>query len=227
MNMISLKNVWYKYSNSREWVLKNISISFRTKEITVLLGPNGSGKTTLMKIGSLIYKPVKGSVYIDDKDYWSLDDHEKLIIRRTIVYVHEKPVILRGSVVDNIIYGLRLRGFDKREAVEKAFEVLKELEIEELAYRDASQLSAGQSQLISLARALILKPQIMFLDEPFSHLDKNKRTKLINILRRVKEEDRGVVISIHEESLVEKISPDNLIEIENGEIINIKTSQKI
>lgn len=224
MNIISLKNIYYKYSQSKEWTLENISICFKKGEITIILGPNGSGKTTLMKIASLIYKPIKGDVYVDDKNYWSLNESEKLLIRRMITYVHEKAVILKGSVIDNIIYGLRIRGMDKGSAIKKAIEILKELEINDILHKNASELSAGQSQIISLARALVLEPLFLFIDEPFSHLDKSKKMKVIDILKRIKKE-RGIIISLHEESLVEKISPDNLVEIENGRIVNIKTFQ--
>jgi ABC-type multidrug transport system ATPase subunit len=224
LNIISLKNIYYKYSQSKEWTLENISICFKKGEITIILGPNGSGKTTLMKIASLIYKPIKGDVYVDDKNYWSLNESEKLLIRRMITYVHEKAVILKGSVIDNIIYGLRIRGMDKGSAIKKAIEILKELEINDILHKNASELSAGQSQIISLARALVLEPLFLFIDEPFSHLDKSKKMKVIDILKRIKKE-RGIIISLHEESLVEKISPDNLVEIENGRIVNIKTFQ--
>ncbi|MCC6014013.1 MAG: ATP-binding cassette domain-containing protein [Candidatus Verstraetearchaeota archaeon] len=224
MNIISLKNIYYKYSQSKEWTLENISICFKKGEITIILGPNGSGKTTLMKIASLIYKPIKGDVYVDNKNYWSLEESEKLLIRRKITYVHEKAVILKGSVIDNIIYGLRIRGMDKESAIKKAIEILNELEINDILHKNALELSAGQSQIISLARALVLEPLFLFIDEPFSHLDKSKKMKVIDILKRIKKE-RGIIISLHEESLVEKISPDNLVEIENGRIVNIKTFQ--
>jgi ABC-type multidrug transport system ATPase subunit len=225
LNIISLKNIYYKYSQSKEWTLENISTCFKKGEITIILGPNGSGKTTLMKIASLIYKPIKGDVYVDDKNYWSLNESEKLLIRRMITYVHEKTVILKGSVIDNIIYGLRIRGMDKGSAIKKAIEILKELEINDILHKNASELSAGQSQMISLSRALVLEPLFLFIDEPFSHLDKNKKMKVIDILKKIKKEERGIIISLHEESLVEKISPDNLVEIENGRIVNIKTFQ--
>jgi ABC-type multidrug transport system ATPase subunit len=225
LNIISLKNIYYKYSQSKEWTLENISICFKKGEITIILGPNGSGKTTLMKIASLIYKPIKGDVYVDDKNYWSLEESEKLLIRRMITYVHEKAVILKGSVIDNIIYGLRIRGMDKESAIKKAIEILNELEINDILYKNALELSAGQSQMISLARALVLEPLFLFIDEPFSHLDKSKKMKVIDILKRIKKEERGIIISLHEESLVEKISPDNLVEIENGRIVSIKTFQ--
>jgi len=224
LNIISLKNIYYKYSQSKEWTLENISICFKKGEITIILGPNGSGKTTLMKIASLIYKPIKGDVYVDNKNYWSLEESEKLLIRRKITYVHEKAVILKGSVIDNIIYGLRIRGMDKESAIKKAIEILNELEINDILHKNALELSAGQSQIISLARALVLEPLFLFIDEPFSHLDKSKKMKVIDILKRIKKE-RGIIISLHEESLVEKISPDNLVEIENGRIVNIKTFQ--
>lgn len=216
-----MRDVWYRYPGARDWTLRSISIEYRPGTMTVLLGPNGSGKTTLMKVSSFIYRPHRGSVYIDERDFWSLEESERLSVRRRVVYVHERPIMIRGSVLDNIVYGLRLRGVDSGEAYRRALEVLRDLEISDIAYRDARETSAGQAQLVSIARALVVDPEIVFLDEPFSHLDRTRRQRLIEILREKRRSGLGLVVSLHEESLIERLAPDNIVVIENGVIADI------
>ena len=213
---IRLKNIWFRYPGIDKWVLENISYEFREKMIYVVVGPNGSGKTTLFKIASLIYKPLKGSVFTWDKDFWRLKDKEALIFRRKIVYVHEKPVLLHGSVLYNIAYGLMIRGYSKEDAFRKARDYMNELGLTYLLDKNVNKLSAGEAQLISLARALILEPRMIFLDEPLAHIDIEKRKIVLDIIYRLKER-AGIAIATHDIYLAYKLA-DEIISIENGKI---------
>lgn len=213
---IRLKNVWFRYPGMDKWVLENISYEFREKSIYVFVGPNGSGKTTLFKISSLIYKPLKGSVLTWDRDYWRLKDKEALIFRRKIVYVHEKPVLLHGSVLYNIAYGLMIRGYSKEDAFRKARGYMNEHGLTYLLDKNVNELSAGEAQLVSLARALILEPRMIFLDEPLAHIDIEKRKIVLDIIYRLKER-AGIAIATHDIYLAYMLA-DEIISIENGKI---------
>ena len=213
---IRLKNIWFRYPGMDKWVLENISYEFKEKNIYVIVGPNGSGKTTLFKIASLIYKPLKGSVFTWDRDFWRLKDKEALIFRRKIVYVHEKPVLLHGSVLYNIAYGLMIRGYSKEDAFKKARDYMNELGLTYLLDKNVNKLSAGEAQLISLARALILEPRMIFLDEPLAHIDIEKRKIVLDIIYRLKER-AGIAIATHDIYLAYKLA-DEIISIENGKI---------
>jgi len=118
--MIKLVDVWFRYPKRKEWILKGITTSFKPGETNIIMGANGSGKTTLLKIAALLYKPCKGKVLVDGKNFWELDKNKRLLLRRKIVYVHEKPILLRGSVIYNIAYGLILRGIKVDKAIWKA-----------------------------------------------------------------------------------------------------------
>lgn len=213
--MIELKNVWFSYIED-EYVLRDINLSFN-RGVTIVMGPNGSGKTTLLKIASLIYRATKGQVIVDGIDYWSLSEGEKLKIRRRVVYVHEKPTLLRGSVIENVAYGLTLRGIDDEEAKRRALGVMEKLGIAHLANkRDANKLSAGEKQLIAIARALILNPQYLILDEPLANLHMAKRKSVIDLLKELKSE-AVIVISSHDPMPLLGIA-DRIVTLEEGVI---------
>ena len=185
--MIKLDDVWYKYPKSDFWVLKNVSLTLPGKGLYFLLGPNGSGKTTLLKIMGLLYKPQKGTIQICGKTVDWKSNVDKL--RRCTIYVHETPVMFRGTVRRNIEYPLLIRGVVRREQVEKTARLFG---IEPLLDKPARNLSRGQQQLVALARALAPKPKILLLDEPFSHLGWNLRKRVIDIIMRYS--DKALVL---------------------------------
>jgi len=217
--MIELVDIWFRYSSKGEWVLKGISISFKQQETCIVMGANGSGKTTLLKVAALLYKPCKGKVLVDGESFWELDRNRRLSLRRKVVYVHEKPILLRGSVIYNIAYGLVIRGVKVDEAVWKAERVLNELGIAYLANRDSKSLSIGEAQLISIMRALVLEPKIAFLDEPFAHLDRQKRKKLVELLELFKSRGTGFVITTHNDVVLKDLSIDRTFILENGRLV--------
>ncbi|MEM1526328.1 MAG: ATP-binding cassette domain-containing protein [Ignisphaera sp.] len=216
--IIELNNVWHRYEGSKKWILREVSVIFREGEAVLITGHNGSGKTTLLKIASFILKPLRGKIYVDKQDFWRLSEEDKLRIRRNIVYVHEKPIMLKGSVVYNVAYPLLLRGCLDDEALEKAMYVLKKLGAEDLAEIDARKLSAGQMQLISIARALILGPKIVFLDEPFAHLDVEKQELIVKVIKEEVSNGNGIVITTHTNHIEYK-DLDRIIVMKDGMII--------
>ncbi|MEM0489810.1 MAG: ATP-binding cassette domain-containing protein [Ignisphaera sp.] len=214
---IELNNVYYRYD--KEWVLENISVVFRTNEVVHIVGSNGSGKTTLMKIASLIYRPTKGYVITNGKDFWKLDEKTRTMIRRHVVYVHEKPILIKGSVIDNIIFGLTLRGINKDKAIGIARDMLDRLGIANLSDHPVHKLSIGLAQLVAIARALVVQPQMLFLDESFANLDEEKKRKIIEILSDLREEGVGIVIASHIENITD-IGIDRKIFLRNGKLVS-------
>jgi len=210
--LIELKSVWFKYD--KRWVLRDVNIAFKRGTIVVITGPNGSGKTTLMKVAGLIYKPTRGEVLYNGVNIWFLPKQERLKMGRNVVYVHETPILLRGTVKDNLTYGLKLRGYSEDRMREEVESIVESLRLRSLLDKRASELSAGQSQLVAIARALIVKPQILLLDEPFAHLDKEKRSIVSTLLRKcAKEKSMGIVLATHDEHLARQLT-DSVVDIE-------------
>ncbi|MCC6057381.1 MAG: ABC transporter ATP-binding protein [Desulfurococcaceae archaeon] len=219
---IELKNIWYSY-DSYTYVLKDVNLVLREPGLYVVVGPNGSGKTTLLKILSLIIKPSKGSVLINGRDFWVLGDDEKSLIRKSIVYVHDKPVLLRGSVRYNVELGLRLRG-EKRGG--EVLEYISRYGLREVLDKPVNKLSAGQAKAMTIVRALILKPKILALDEPFTFLDNTKVKLLIEDIQRIVRDGGIVVIATHYMYRdLEDISK-NVIEVVNGEVATLSSVKK-
>ncbi len=212
--MIELRSVWFKYD--KRWVLRDVNIAFKRGTIVVIIGPNGSGKTTLMKVAGLIYKPTRGEVLYNGVNVWSLPKQKRLEARRHVVYVHETPILLRGTVRDNLTYGLKIRGYSEDRIEEEVESIVESLRLRSLLDKKTGELSAGQSQLVAIARALVVKPQVLFLDEPFAHLDREKRSIVSTLLREyARGRGMGIVLATHDEYLAEQLA-DNVVNI--GEI---------
>jgi len=127
-------------------------------ETVEIVGPNGCGKTTLLR--------VLGGI---ESDYSGICKIEVPLPKRC--YVHQRPYLFRGSSLSNVSYGLRVRGMRTREATEVAEDALHALGIYEQRNADARNLSGGEQRRVAVARALVLKPALLLLDEPFAELD--------------------------------------------------------
>jgi len=187
---------------------------FRCGEAVLIRGPNGSGKTTLLKIASLIYRPTSGRVYADGLDFWELGEGDRISIKRRVAYVHDRPIMLRGSVEYNITYGLWIRGIGGVEARERCWGVMEELGIESLAGASAYSLSAGQTHLVAIARALAVEPEIIFLDEPFTYLDSRRKSLLVEALRKRRISGHGLVIVSHDVEAAMGVGIDRVVDME-------------
>lgn len=174
--MIRLINVWYFYESTP--AVKGLNLTLND-DVVYIIGPNASGKTTIMKLLSLIYPPTKGKVLYNEENPWQ-DEKLLLKLRKRVVYVHEKPILLRGTVIDNVVLPLVLRGIPRSEAIERAKDLLRELGLESVENKKRRDLSAGQAQLVSLCRALVLDDvEYIFLDSPTSMLDIENRKRVI------------------------------------------------
>jgi len=134
-----------------------------------LLGPNGSGKSTLLRLLGLLETPVAGRIAYHGRVLSHAK--ERLEQRRQMVMVFQDPLLFRGTVYDNVAYGLRLRKTPPHLERQRVHETLELLGLGSLATRGITSLSGGEEQKTALARALVLRPSIMFLDEPTAYLD--------------------------------------------------------
>ncbi|MHC4830770.1 MAG: ABC transporter ATP-binding protein, partial [Planctomycetota bacterium] len=136
-------------------------------EVLGLLGPTGAGKSTLLRLLAGLAPPTGGEILFHGGRFSSAD--LTLATRRRITMVHQRPVLLTGSVRSNVEYGLRMRGIQDRAP--RVDRVLECLGLSALASQSSSSLSGGQVQLVALARALVIEPDVLLLDEPTAHLD--------------------------------------------------------
>ena len=168
--------------------LEPCSLSLEAGERLAVYGPNGAGKSTLLQAVAGLLPVASGSIAFRGAPVGTglpvLDYH-----RRTAA-VFQEPLLLRGTVQHNIELGLRLRGIAAQERVRRARAWMERLRITHLADRPASLLSGGEAQRTSLARALVLEPEVLFLDEPFAALDAPTRGRLLGELAEILDEQR-------------------------------------
>lgn len=146
-------------------------------ETLVLVGPTGAGKSTLLKLIAGITAAHRGSITIDGRPVVAEADDETL--RRRIAWMSQTPLMQRGSLRDNVEYGLRIRGETDRAALQARVDpLLARLNLAQFAAQPARSLSGGQTQLTALARALVVKPELLLIDEPTANLDP-ARTALV------------------------------------------------
>ncbi len=187
--MLELKKIskTYNTNNFKQTALNNVSISFREQEFAAILGPSGSGKTTLLNIiggldkydsGDLIINNVSTKLY-KDRDWDTYRNY------RVGFVFQNYNLISHQSILSNVELALTLGGVSKEERKAKAIEVLTKVGLKDHIYKKPNQLSGGQMQRVSIARALVNDPDIILADEPTGALDSNTSVQIMELLKKV------------------------------------------
>ncbi len=159
-------------------------------EVLGLLGPTGAGKSTLLRLLAGLVRPDHGDLSFESQPFASHDP--ALPTRRRMTLVDQLPLLLTGTVRFNVEYGLRLRGQPQR--ADKVDAMLDRLGLSRFALQSARTLSAGQTQLVALARALVIEPEVLLLDEPTAHLDPAHVTLVEETIRQARQDRRMTVV---------------------------------
>lgn len=185
--------------------------------ITAMCGPNGSGKSTLLLACAGLIDLDGGRIDLEGEPYHRGRAPGPALQRRQLVLVHQEPYLLSGTVRRNLSWGLRLRRISKGERRERSAKVLKALDIEELALRNVARLSGGQQTVVAVARALVLQPRILLLDEITRDLDTTRRLAVMKTVREQATGGAAVLLATHDRELLQQL-PDRCITLENGHI---------
>jgi len=175
-------------------VLHVDSLAIAPGRIMGIIGPSGSGKSTLLRILTLLESPTTGEILYDGRPA-PQQQTEQLALRRKMTMVFQKPVLLNRSVFDNIAFGLRARGLTNAEIRERVEPILQEIGLAELSRQNARTLSGGEAQRVAFARALVLRPEILCLDEPTANLDP-ANVELLEGMVRTLNHDCGTTILV-------------------------------
>jgi tungstate transport system ATP-binding protein len=162
-------------------------------EIFALVGPSGSGKSTLLRLLNFLEAPTSGSLGFHG-EVFGAGREAPLEQRRRVTTVFQRPVLLEGTVWDNVTYGLRLRG--QRNARQQVGEVLEEVGLAHLARQRARTLSGGEAQRVALARAIVVRPAVLLLDEPTANLDPYNVSLIEGIVRRINEQQQTTLVLV-------------------------------
>jgi len=204
--------------------LKIDSLDVIRGETLTVVGPNGAGKSTLLLALANLLKPAQGDIRFDGK---SLSGWNDLEYRRKISFVFQSPLLMDMTVEQNVALGLKFRKASKEETQERVGKWMKALGIESLAKRRAGQLSGGEAQRVSLARAFVLEPELLLLDEPFAALDPPSHAKLLDDLSNIlKQDSRTAVFVTHNLKEAAKLS-HRIAVIVDGVLRQVGTAKQI
>tara|TARA_B100000902_G_scaffold17619_1_gene21131 strand:+ start:819 stop:1496 length:678 start_codon:yes stop_codon:yes gene_type:complete len=218
-NLIEIVNLNKSFETFKKLrVLKKISFKFKKGKIYSLMGPSGSGKSTLLSLLSLIDRPSSGVLKIENKQINFNDSDKNDILRANkIGIIYQQDNLLPDfTALENIYLSSLAAGNKKELAKNKAVNLLKKVGLLNRANHFPSQLSGGEKQRISIARALINDPQIILADEPTGSLDLETAKEIFNILKKQINSNRIIIFATHNRFFANK--SDCLLEIVNGNI---------
>ena len=220
-NIVQVSNLTKTFDNFKKIkVLKKISYKFKKGKIYSLMGPSGSGKSTLLNLLSLIDRPNSGSILINNKQIHFNDTQKNDILRANkIGIIYQQDNLLPDfTALENIYLASLAAKNDKKIAISRAKVLLKKVGLLNRMDHYPSQLSGGEKQRVSIARALINDPQIILADEPTGSLDIDTAKVVFDILKKQINSNRLIIFATHNRFFANK--SDCLLEIVNG---NIKT----
>lgn len=201
--MLELKNITkhYKHSATGEAAVNNVSLKIYEGEFLTIIGPSGSGKSTLLSIIAGLLKPSGGVVYYNSEEIVN-ENLKKASTAAGISFLMQGQSLLSNfTVEDNLYYPIYLSG-NKGNYRERAEEVLKLVGLLEAMNSYPARLSGGEIRRAAIARALMLKPQILIADEPTSNLDRENASKVMELFKAINDDGTTVVISTHDESFL-------------------------
>ncbi len=223
MHTLKVKNLTKIYKGRK--VVDNLSLEVKSQEVVGLLGPNGAGKTTTFYMIIGIIKPDRGKILFDGEDLTSLPMYKRA--RKGIYYLpQETSVFRRMTVEENILAILETLSLSPTERQRRLKELLKELRLEHLAKNKASTLSGGEKRRVEITRALVTFPYFMILDEPFAGVDPIAVAEIKEIIRRLKNQRIGILISDHNVRETLKLC-DRAYILNEGKILETGTPEKI
>jgi ABC-type lipoprotein export system ATPase subunit len=220
-NLIELSNINKTFINLKKiTVLKKVSYKFKKGKIYSLMGPSGSGKSTLLNILSLIDRPNAGSIIIEKNhiDFKNLQKNDLLRAKKIGIIYQQDNLLSDFTAIENVYLASLAAGNDKNLSISKAKKLLRKVGLTNRSNHYPSQLSGGEKQRVSIARALINDPQIILADEPTGSLDLETAKGIFDLLKKQINPNRLIIFATHNRFFADK--SDCLLEIVNG---NIKT----
>jgi tungstate transport system ATP-binding protein len=196
---------------------KHPYFSLNFNESISLMGPNGAGKSSLLSIMAGLQNFTGGTVSLFGKN---IKDISPLELHRRLSFVFQKPMMLDLTVMENLELGLKFRGMQRKEREKKIEPWLERMHITHLSKKRAHVLSGGEAQRVAIAQALVVEPEIIFLDEPFANLDKKIRQELmVDIGTLLKDKKVATVMVTHHRSEAAAMS-NSIYYMEDGEILD-------
>ena len=214
MNGLSLSARDLNKSYRTGFSLRVESLEVPAGSTLALLGPSGSGKSTLLSLLGLLERPDAGTILLDGREV-SYRDREA---RLAMAAVFQRPYLIKGSVETNVEYGLKLRHVPVAERGRKVREVLARVGLEGFAERSAITLSGGEAQRVAMARALVLEPEVLLLDEPLANIDRETAGLLETAIASLPARGTTVVLVTHDPEQTDRLDGESSL-LEGGKVV--------
>jgi tungstate transport system ATP-binding protein len=183
------------------------SLRIRAGETVALVGPNGAGKSTLLMILALLLRPLRGRLRFYGEDPWAGNGERTVLLRREAVLLTHNPYLFKGTVFDNVAFGLRMRRVPEPDWPARVARALSLVELAGWERRPVAPLSAGQTQRVALARALVPEPKVLLLDEPTANIEAGLTLRIEALLSQVGHESgTTIVLSTHDFSQASRLA---------------------
>ena len=223
--IIELNAITVRYTEEDRPALKNVSLSIEQGEWVALIGHNGSGKSTLAKTINGLILPQEGSVAVGDM---LLNEENIWNIRKMVGMVFQNPdnQFVGSTVEDDVAFGLENQGIPRDEMVIRVKNALEQVRMEEFATREPARLSGGQKQRVAIAGVVVLRPDIIILDEATSMLDPEGREEVISTIKKIKEENNLTVLSITHD-IDEAANAHRVMVMRQGDLVREGTPAEI
>lgn len=225
-NMISAKDVWFRYSEDTDWVLKGVSLDVKKGEFLTILGSNGCGKSTFAKHFNGILVPEKGDVTVIGMN---TKDEEKLLdIRQKVGMVFQNPdnQIVATIVEEDVAFALENMGVPPKEIRERIDDAMKKTGIYKYKDKAPHNLSGGQKQRVAIAGIIAMRPDCIVLDEPTAMLDPMGRQTVLKTIKSLNKE-YGITVVLITHYMDEAAQSDRVVVMNKGHIEKIGTPREI
>ena len=191
-------------------IIDCVSFTLDAGPASIIVGPNGAGKSVLLRLCHGLLQPAAGSIT------WNHPESPGAPRRQAMVF--QRPVLLRRSALANIVYALELAQVPKRECHDRAVEALRKVGLETLASHPARVLSGGEQQRLALARALALKPEVLFLDEPTASLDPASTQEIESVIAAMHASGTKIVMVTHQLGQARRLG-DEILFLHQGRLV--------
>ena len=223
--MIELDDIHKAFNQGQPneyWALSGISLTLAARQVTALSGPSGSGKTTLLTLLGCLARPTRGRVRLRNEDVSGLPERFLTEIRRrTFGFVFQQFNLVRGlSALDNVMLPAYPLGLPYSQLREKAESQLAGLDLGHRRDARVEWLSGGEQQRVAIARALINDPEIIIADEPTANLDTALSRQFLDILSRLIDEGRTVLLTSHDPLVVDSSVVDRVVRLRDGRLVD-------
>ncbi|MDB5946139.1 MAG: afuC [Ramlibacter sp.] len=225
MGFLQLSGLTKRYGSAA--VVDDLSLSIEKGQLVCLLGPSGCGKTTTLRLIAGFVEPDAGEIHVGGRRISSAEATEAPERRNMSMIFQSYALWPHLTVFENIAYGLRLRSLGKSELQQRADTILAATQLSPLAQRYPGELSGGQQQRVSLARALVIEPQILLLDEPLSNLDANLREEMRFEIRRLHDKFRYTTVYVTHDQAEAMTTADLIVVMNQGVIEQAGTPEEI